>query len=76
MRGHIVKRSKNGYSIVIELGADPVTGKRRQQWISLNGTKKEAEKKLAAVPLALGRVMTPSKNICGGIRCRRKLASN
>ena len=47
MRGHIVKRYKNSYSIVLNLGKDPATGKRKQQWISVKGTKKNAEKRLA-----------------------------
>ena len=47
MRGHITKRSKDTYSIVLDLGRDPSTGKRRQQWVTVKGTKKEAERKLA-----------------------------
>ncbi|MDD5313115.1 MAG: tyrosine-type recombinase/integrase [Dehalococcoidia bacterium] len=47
MRGHIVKRYKDSYTIVLEMGKDPATGKRKQQWISVKGTKKEAEKKLS-----------------------------
>lgn len=47
MRGHIVKRYKNSYTIVLSLGRDPVTNKPRQQWVSVKGTKKDAEKKLA-----------------------------
>ena len=47
MRGHIVKRYKNSYNIVLNLGMDPATGKRKQQWITIRGTKKDAEKKLA-----------------------------
>ena len=47
MRGHIVKRYKDSYTIVLNLGVDPATGKRKQQWITVKGTKKEAEKRLA-----------------------------
>lgn len=46
MRGHIVKRSKGSYSIVLELGNDPITGKRKQQWVSFRGKKPDAEKRL------------------------------
>jgi integrase len=46
MRGYITKRAKDSYTIVLELGRDPETGKRKQQWISIKGTKKEAEKRL------------------------------
>lgn len=49
MAGHIRKRGAN-YYIVLELTPDPITGKRRQKWISKDGagnplrTKKAAEK--------------------------------
>jgi len=46
MKGHIVKRSTDSWSIVIELPRDPATGKRRQSWHTIKGTKKEADKKL------------------------------
>jgi hypothetical protein len=47
MRGHIKKRYENSYTIVLNLGRDPVTGKRKQQWIAVKGTKKDAERRLA-----------------------------
>lgn len=47
MRGHITKRGKDSYTIVLDLGRDPETGKRKQQWISVKGTKKDAEKRLS-----------------------------
>src|SRR4030042_2030018 len=47
MRGHIVKRGRNSYTIVVNLGRAPTTGKRRQQWVSLKGAKKDAERVLA-----------------------------
>ena len=47
MRGHIRKRSKDTWTIVIDAGRDPSTGKRSQQWVSVKGTKKDAERKLA-----------------------------
>ena len=49
MRGHITKRGKNSYSIAVSLGRDASTGKYKQQWISVKGTKKDAEKRLAEV---------------------------
>jgi len=49
MRGHIKKRSKNSYSIVIDLGNDPLTGKRQQKWQTVHGTKKDAERALNKV---------------------------
>ncbi len=63
MRGHIVKRYKGSYSIVLNLGTDPATGKRKQQWISVKGTKKVAEKRLAEMlhQLDTGMFMKPGK---------------
>ena len=48
MRGRIIKRkgSKN-YTIVLQLGLDPTTGDRKQQWIAVGTSKREAEAKLA-----------------------------
>ncbi|MEC4688648.1 MAG: tyrosine-type recombinase/integrase [Nitrospirota bacterium] len=43
MPGSIVKRGKNSWSVIVDLGRDPVTGKRRQLWRSVKGTKREAE---------------------------------
>ena len=67
MRGHIVKRYKNSYTIVLNLGHDSVTGKRKQQWISVKGTKKEAEKRLAEIlhQLDTGTFMKPNKVTVG-----------
>lgn len=63
MRGHIVKRGKDSYSLVLNLGRDPATGKRKQQWVSVKGTKKEAEKRLADLlhQLDTGTFMKPGK---------------
>ncbi|MCL0048213.1 site-specific integrase [Dehalococcoidia bacterium] len=63
MRGHIVKRYKGSYTIVLELGRDPATGKRKQQWISVKGTKKDAEKRLAEMlhQLDTGNFVKPGK---------------
>ena len=43
MPGSIVKRGKNSWSVIVDLGRDPVTGKRRQLWRSVKGRKREAE---------------------------------
>ncbi len=63
MRGHVVKRYKNSYTIVLNLGIDPTTGKRRQQWVSVKGTKKDAEKRLSELlnQLDNGTFMKPGK---------------
>jgi len=67
MRGHIVKRYKNSYTIVLNLGIDPTSGKRKQQWISVKGTKKEAEKRLSELLNQLddGTFIKPSKTTLG-----------
>jgi len=63
MRGHIIKRAKDSYSIVLSLGNDPATGKRRRQWLSVKGTKKDAEKRLAELlrQVDTGTFMKPGK---------------
>ena len=63
MRGHIRKR-KNSYAIVIDVGRDPATGKRKQQWVSVKGTKKDAERKLSEMlnQLDNGTFIKPSKS--------------
>lgn len=43
MRGSVIKRGKS-WTVVIELAADPETGKRRQRWHSGYRTRKEAER--------------------------------
>jgi len=45
VRGCIVKRG-NGYALVIHLGRDPLTGKKRQKWYS-HRTRLEAEAQAA-----------------------------
>lgn len=49
MRGHIVKRYKDSYTIVLSMGRDPKSGKYKYQWVSVKGTKKDAEKRLAEI---------------------------
>ena len=67
MRGHIVKRSKNSYSLKVSLGKDANSGKYKYQWTTVKGTKKEAEKRLAEIlhQLDNGTFMTPSKTTLG-----------
>ena len=43
MQGHIRRRSRGSWTVVVDLGRDPVTGKRRQAWRSVKGAKREAE---------------------------------
>ena len=43
MPGHIRKRGKESWTVVVDLGRDPTTGKRRQIWRSVKGPKRDAE---------------------------------
>jgi len=63
MRGHVIKRYKNSYTVVLNMGIDPNTGKRKQQWISVKGNKKDAEKRLAEMlhQIDTGSFMKPGK---------------
>jgi integrase len=63
MRGHIIKRGKDSYTIVLNLGTEPATGKRKQQWVSMKGNKKDAEKRLSELQhqLDTGSFMKPGK---------------
>jgi len=51
----MTKRSQGSWSIVLDMGRDPTTGKRRQQWVSVKGTRKNAERRLTEL---LGQVDT------------------
>ena len=43
MQGHIQKRSKDSWTVVVDMGRDPIRGKRRQVWRSVKGTKRDAQ---------------------------------
>ena len=65
MRGHITQRSKKKgtWSIVLELGKDAATGKRRQKWVTFQGSQKDAKKRLTELlhQLDTGSYVNPSK---------------
>ena len=63
MRGLIAKRGSGSYAIALNLGRDPETGKRKQQWISVKETKKEAEKRLSESSLTFLPFMPLPKRI-------------
>jgi integrase len=67
MRGHITKRGKDSYSIVISLGRNPATGKYKYQWVSVKGTKRDAEKRLNELlhQLDNGTFIKPGKTTLG-----------
>lgn len=61
-RGHIRARGKGTWAIVLELPRD-ASGKRKQRWHSVKGTKREAERRLAQLlhQLDTGQYMEPSR---------------
>lgn len=46
MRGHVRRRGKNSWAIVLEIGRDAV-GKRQQKWHSVKGSREDADIELA-----------------------------
>jgi len=67
LEGYITKRYKGSYTIVINLGNGPATGKRRQRWVTVKGTKKDAEKRLAELlhEIDTGTCMRPDRTTLG-----------
>ena len=67
MRGTLKQRSKGSWSIILDVGRDPATGKRRQQWHTVRGTKKQAEAELVGLihQLDSGGYTKPSKETVG-----------
>ncbi len=67
MRGHIKTRSKGSWTIIFNLGRDPATGKRKQQWVTVRGTKKQAETRLAELQHQLdgGGYIKPTRETFG-----------
>jgi integrase len=51
MRGHIVKRYKGTYSVVIDTHDE--TGKRKRKWITVKGKREDAQTKLNELLVAL-----------------------
>ena len=67
MRGSIIKRSKDSWTVILNLGRDPSTGNRKQQWVTVKGPKKAAEKRLAELQhqLDTGGYIKPDKVTLG-----------
>ena len=66
MRGHIRQRGKGSWSIVLDLGRDS-SGKRRQKWHTVRGTKRDAQRELTSLLHALqtGAYVEPTKLTVG-----------
>lgn len=47
MRGTLIQRSKGSWTIILDVGRDPVTGKRKQHTETVRGAKRLPEKRLA-----------------------------
>jgi integrase len=58
MRGSVVKRG-NTWSYVVDIGRDPMSGRRRQQWKGGFPTKREAERGLGHALAAVGAGAVP-----------------
>lgn len=63
MPGHLEKRHKGSWTIVIDLGRDPLTNKRKRLVRGFKGNKREAEKELARLinEYETGQYIEPSK---------------
>ncbi|WP_298344332.1 site-specific integrase [Ferrimicrobium sp.] len=55
MRGYVRKRGKDVWQIVVDLPKDPVSGKRRQRYLTVHGTKRKADAELT-------RLLTEASN--------------
>jgi integrase len=68
MKGHIEQRSKGSFRIAIDAGPDPATGRRRQIFETVRGTKASANRRLAELLIEIergGYVKTPRKLTVG-----------
>jgi hypothetical protein len=71
MRGHIRKRYKGSWNIILDLGYQimPDTGrqKRVQKWFTVQGTKRDAERKITDLlhNLHRGEYVEPAKTTVG-----------
>jgi integrase len=66
VRGSVVKRG-DGYSVVVELDRDPVTGRRRQKWHSGYRTKRDAERTMSEIVASVhaGTYAEPTRQTLG-----------
>ena len=63
MRGHIQRRGKKSWRLKFDVGIDPLTGKRKTRFVTVRGTRKDAEKELARFihEIGEGTFVDPSK---------------
>ncbi|MGA8017173.1 MAG: site-specific integrase [Candidatus Dormiibacterota bacterium] len=48
MRGSVRRRGKGAWELTLELAQDPVTGERQRRFVTVRGTRRDAERELAA----------------------------
>jgi integrase len=67
MKGHVYQRAKGSWTIVYDLPADVVAGRRRQKSQTVRGTKRDAERRLREVLLSLeqGSYVKPNRMTVG-----------
>lgn len=63
MNGHIKQRSKGSWTIVVDVGKHPETGKRQQRWHTIRGTKRDAQRALREMLTSVeaGTYVKPTK---------------
>ncbi len=61
MKGHIRRRGRRSWAIVLDTGRD-ASGKRRQRWHTVQGTRRDAERELARLVHSIntGEYVEPS----------------
>src|SRR5690606_14302789 len=66
MKGHLRKRGKSSWAIILDLGRDE-NGKRRQKWHTVRGTRRDAEAELARLvhELNTGGYVEPARMTVG-----------
>lgn len=65
MNGYIRRRSKDSWQVVIELGRDPVTGKRKRVSRNVEGAKRDAETERTALirSIETGTYVDPTREL-------------
>jgi integrase len=63
MKGHIRERGEDSWAIILDIGRDPETGKRRQKWHTFHGTKRDAQREMRSLlnDLDAGAYVEPDK---------------
>ncbi len=67
MKGHIRARGRNTWAIKYDIGRDPKTGKRRSKWVTVHGSKRDAQRELRRLlhELDTGTQVEPSRLTVG-----------